>query len=76
MHSQGNYLKLSDTLNLTRLTLQEACYVLDIDQDLVDDEELERYILECSNCGIWGRNHLRDRDGFPICRICFALIGE
>jgi hypothetical protein len=70
------YLLLASKLNRSRKTLSDACYELNIDPETVDDYTLEQYAQECSHCGIWGNNHKRDEDNFPICRLCFGLVGR
>ena len=67
---------LSTCLNKTRKSLSEACDELNIDIDLIDDYELEQYIEECSHCGIWGNDHRHDEDDFPVCKLCFSLVGR
>ena len=70
------YRKLSRYLNKTRKTLSEACKDLNIEIDDVDDYELEQHISECSHCGIWGNDHRHDEDDFPVCKLCFSLVGR
>lgn len=70
------YKRLSKRLTGTRKTLTEACRDAGIDIEDVDDAVLEQYCSECSNCGIWGTDHRTDSDGFPICKLCFGLIGR
>lgn len=69
-----HYRQLTKKLNRTRKTLWEACEELDIDPNTVDDYELESYVTECSNCGIWGTNHRRDSDNFSICNYCHGQL--
>ena len=37
---------------------------------------IDKDTIECSHCGIWGDNHRRDEDDFPICKLCFDLVGR
>lgn len=67
------YKRLTAALTNTRDTLADACYDLQISLDDVDDEILEQYCQECSNCGIWGIDHRIDDDGFPVCKICSSI---
>lgn len=70
------YKRLTKALSSTRKTLAEACEELAISPDDVDDELLEHYCHECSNCGIWGTDHRTDEDGFAVCKICFIIAGR
>lgn len=70
------YRRLTKRLSGTRKTLTEACRDADIDIELVDDYLLEQHVQECSHCGIWGTNHRRDSDEFPVCQLCFSLVGR
>lgn len=76
MTDTNQYKRLTSHLNRTRVALSDACQELDIDPDEVQDEILEQHIQECSHCGIWGTNHRRDEDEFPVCKLCFGLIGR
>ena len=69
------YRRLAAQLNKTRKTLSQACGELDIDIDEVEDELLDRHTQECSHCGIWGNDHRTDADDFPVCKLCFSLVG-
>jgi alpha-D-ribose 1-methylphosphonate 5-triphosphate diphosphatase PhnM len=70
------YRRLAKYLNKTRKTLSQVCNELNIDIDDVDDATLDQHTQECSHCGIWGSDHRTDVDQFPVCRICFTLVGE
>jgi hypothetical protein len=70
------YKRLTKRLTGTRKTLTEACQDAGIDIEDIDDYLLEEYCKECSHCGIWGSDHKTDRDYFPVCRICFGLVGR
>lgn len=70
------YKRLSKRLSGTRKTLTEACQDAGIDIEDIDDYLLEEYCKECAHCGIWGGDHKVDEDGFPVCRICFGLVGR
>lgn len=70
------YKRLTKRLTGTRKTLTEACRDAGIDIEDVDDHLLESYCCECSHCGIWGSDHRTDADNFPVCRICFGLVGR
>jgi NAD-dependent SIR2 family protein deacetylase len=70
------YRRLAKSLNKTRKTLTQVCNELDIDIDDVDDYHLEAHTQECSHCGIWGSDHREDADQFPVCKLCFSLVGE
>ena len=76
MTDTNQYKRLAKKLDRTRKTLTEACKELGIDIDFVDDFDLEQHIQECSHCGIWGIDHRRDSDDFPVCRLCFSLVGR
>lgn len=76
MTDTNQYKRLSQCLNKTRKTLNEACEELNIDIDDVDDNQLDIHIQECSHCGIWGDNHRLDEDDFPVCKLCFSLVGR
>ena len=69
------YRRLAKHLNKTRKTLSQACTELDIDIDEVEDELLDQHTQECSHCGIWGSDHRTDTDDFPVCKLCFSLVG-
>lgn len=70
------YKRLTKKLTGSRRTLTEACYDAGIDIEDIDDYLLEEYCKECSHCGIWGTDHKTDTDEFPVCRICFGLVGR
>ena len=70
------YKRLTNKLKGSRKTLTEACYDAGIDIEDIDDYLLEQYCKECSHCGIWGTDHKTDQDEFPVCRICFGLVGQ
>lgn len=70
------YKRLTKRLSGTRKTLTEACRDAGIDIEDVDDYLLESFCCECSHCGIWGTDHRTDADEFPVCRICFGLVGR
>jgi hypothetical protein len=70
------YKRLAKYLNKTRKTLSEVCVDLDIDIDTIEDEVLDRHTQECSHCGIWGHDHREDSDAFPVCKLCFSLVGR
>ena len=70
------YTRLTKKLTGTRKTLGEACEDAGIDIETLDDYLLEEYCKECSHCGIWGTDHKTDVDDFPVCRICFGLVGR
>lgn len=70
------YRRLTKHLNKTRKTLSQVCNELNIDIDIVDDFMLEQNIQECSHCGIWGIDHKQDEDQFPVCKLCFSLVGS
>ena len=76
MTDTNQYKRLASHLTKTRKTLGEACKDLDIDINEVDDYELEQHIEECSHCGIWGSDHRHDEDDFPVCKLCFSLVGR
>lgn len=69
------YLLLAKHLNRTRQNLTEVCAEFHIDRLAVDDDILEQHVQECCNCGIWGTSHKRDLDNFPICTLCYRLVG-
>lgn len=71
-----NYKRLTKYLSRTRKTLWEACRDLDIDMDYIDDATLDQHVQECSHCGIWGSDHQYDMDDFPVCKLCFSLVGR
>lgn len=75
MTDTNPYSRLRAYLNKTRVNLSDACYELDIDIDTIDDSVLETHITECSHCGIWGTDHKLDEDEFPVCKLCFSLVG-
>ena len=70
------YRRLTKQLNGTRKTLTQACRDADVDLDDIDDGLLETYCKECSHCGIWGTDHVLDEDQFPVCKLCFSLVGK
>lgn len=70
------YRQLAKHLNKTRKTLSQVCFELDIDIDEIDDQTLDNHISECSHCGIWGSDHRTDEDDFPVCKLCFSLVGR
>lgn len=70
------YRRLAKSLNKTRKTLTQACTELDIDIDYIEDDVLDQHTQECSHCGIWGSDHREDEDGFPVCKLCFGLVGR
>ena len=70
------YSRLAAYLNKTRKTLTQACEELEIDINDVDDFQLELSIEECSHCGIWGSDHRHDSDDFPVCKLCYSLVGR
>jgi len=70
------YKRLAKLLSGSRKTLQEVCDDLGLDTDAVDDEQLAHFVSECSHCDIWGTTHRRDEDGFPVCVLCFSLVGS
>lgn len=70
------YKRLTPYLNRTRKALSDACNELEIDINDVDDYDLEKYIEECAHCGIWGTDHKHDEDEFPVCKLCFSLVGR
>lgn len=70
------YKRLAKYLTGTRKTLTQACIDAGIDIEDVDDAMLSETILECSHCGIWGSTHREDSDGFPVCGLCFRLVGQ
>ena len=70
------YRRLTKALSGTRKTLTEACQDIGIHINDVDDYLLEQHCLECSHCGIWGTNHRLDNDEFPVCQLCFKLVGR
>jgi len=70
------YKRLTKVLTGTRKTLAEACRELEIDINLVEDDLLEKDCQECSHCGIWGISHRLDEDDFPVCRLCYSLVGR
>lgn len=70
------YKRLANRLNRTRKTLWEVCRELDIDMDYIDDTTLDQHIQECSHCGIWGTDHRVDSDEFPVCKLCYSLVGR
>lgn len=74
MHHTETYQKLALALNGTRKHLWETCDSLGIID--IDDTVLESYTEECSHCGIWGSNHVHDQDGFPVCKLCYSLVGR
>ena len=53
----------------------QACRDVDIDLDDVDDYFLDKVILQCSHCDIWGTQHKPDLDQNPICTLCSRLVG-
>jgi hypothetical protein len=70
------YRRLTKQLSGTRKTLTQACIDAGVDIEDVDDYLLEQWCRECSHCGIWGTDHKTDTDDFPVCRICFGLVGR
>lgn len=76
MTDTNPYKRLARCLNKSRKTLSEACKELDIDIDFIDDADLDDHIQECSHCGIWGIDHKHDEDEFPVCKLCFSLVGR
>lgn len=70
------YRRLTKQLSGTRKTLTQACFDAGVDIEDVDDFLLEQWVKECSHCGIWGSDHRTDTDEFPVCRICFKLVGQ
>lgn len=70
------YRRLTKQLSGTRKTLTQACIDAGIDIEDIDDYLLEQYCTECSHCGIWGQDHKRDSDEFPVCRLCISLVGR
>ena len=69
------YKRLAKNLSGTRKTLVEICNELNLDIDIIDDSLLSEYVSECSHCDIWGTTHRLDEDGFPVCALCFRLVG-
>lgn len=69
------YHRLAKNLSGTRKTLTQVCKELDIDIDIIQDSLLSEYVNECSHCDIWGTTHRLDTDGFPVCVLCFRLVG-
>ena len=76
MTDSNLYKKLAKRLNRTRKSLSEVCQEIDTDIDFIDDYELDKHIQECSHCGIWGTDHRHDEDDFPVCKLCFNLVGR
>lgn len=70
------YKRLTRLLSGSRKTLMDACREIGVDIEDVDDYLLEQHVQECSHCGIWGTTHRRDEDEFPVCQLCFALVGR
>jgi hypothetical protein len=66
---------LANHLDKTRKSLQEACDELELPIDLIDESSLDQYIVECSHCGIWTKTPRWDQDDFPVCKLCFTLVG-
>ena len=69
------YRRLAKHLNKTRKTRSQVGVELDIDIDEVEDALLDNHTQECSHCGIWGSDHRTDQDDFPVCKLCFSLVG-
>lgn len=69
------YRKLVKNLSGTRKTLMQACRDVDIELEEVDDSILDKAILQCSHCDIWGTQHKPDLDHNPICGLCLRLVG-
>ena len=76
MYYTGPYRRLTKALSGTRKGLWEVCKELGIDMDYIDDATLESFITTCSHCGIWGSDHRHDTDEFPVCKLCFGLVGR
>ena len=53
----------------------QACRDVDIELEEVDDSILDKAILQCSHCDIWGTQHKPDLDHNPICGLCLRLVG-
>jgi hypothetical protein len=70
------YKRLAKHLAGTRKTLTQACIDAGIDIEDVDDAMLNAAVVECSHCGIWGTSHKEDDEGFPVCGLCFRLVGK
>lgn len=69
------YRRLAKHLNRTRKSLFQVCKEYNIDIDDIEDDILDQYTQECSHCGIWGSDHRLDLDDFPICKVCYDLVG-
>ena len=69
------YRKLVKNLSGTRKTLMQACRDVDMDLEEVNDYYLDKVILQCSHCDIWGTQHKPDLDHNPICGLCLRLVG-
>lgn len=70
------YKRLTKQLTGTRKTLTQGCIDAGVDIEDIDDAMLNDAVLECSHCGIWGTTHKEDPDGFPVCGLCFRLVGK
>ena len=70
------YKRLAKHLTGTRKTLTQGCIDAGIDIEDIEDGLLSEVASECSHCDIWGTNHKEDIDGFPVCVLCFRLVGQ
>ena len=70
------YKRLTKQLSGTRKTLTQACIDAGVDIEDIDDALLSEAIKECSHCDIWGTSHKEDTEGFPVCALCFRLVGQ
>ena len=70
------YKRLAKNLVGTRKTLTQACLDVGVDIEDIDDGMLSEAVLECAHCGVWGSNHQEDVEGFPVCNLCFRLVGK
>lgn len=70
------YKRLAKSLTGSRKTLTQACFDVGVDIEDIDDSLLSEAVLECSHCSIWGTTHKEDSEGFPVCVLCFRLVGK
>lgn len=70
------YRKLTKHLNKTRKSIVDVCRDLGIDLDDVEDYYLDKHIMQCSHCDIWGTDHIADLDENPICLVCERIVGR
>ena len=70
------YKRLAKYLTGTRKTLTQGCIDAGIDIENIDDGLLNAAVTNCAHCDIWGTNHKEDAEGFPVCVLCFRLVGQ